>query len=301
MLGLAGAIMGGCDVSGISQPAGMIPRAEYNRALADAKQQREEAARQRAEAQKWQAQAQQDRQLVEQLRSETGKIFETLREEGQAKSAKVPSLQQANEDLVGRIHSLGKRAKELESDLSRAVQEYKSIQEENRVLRAGKTGEAQATIAPAPAAAPAVSVVGSTPEQERQRLLAQAAKELGEVKDMLAGGGKGEVSATTQPSGGLSEADSSSATTRRADLGSATSRPAAAGLGGAVIEARGARAKIALGARDGLRKETRMYIHRGSQFIGVLQLTTIDDQTAEGIVDGRLSAAVGDQAVVFGD
>jgi hypothetical protein len=33
----------------------------------------------------------------------------------------------------------------------------------------------------------------------------------------------------------------------------------------------------------------------------VLQLTTIDDQTAEGIVDGRLSAAVGDQAVVFGD
>ncbi|MCY2926179.1 MAG: hypothetical protein NT031_12200 [Planctomycetota bacterium] len=115
-LGLAGAIAGGCDMSDMSsmnQSMGVVSRAEYDRALADAKQQRAEAARQQAEAQKWQAQSQQDRQLVEQIRGETGKIFETLREEGQAKSDKVPALQQANEDLVTRIQGLGKRVRDL--------------------------------------------------------------------------------------------------------------------------------------------------------------------------------------------
>ncbi|MCY2926180.1 MAG: hypothetical protein NT031_12205 [Planctomycetota bacterium] len=121
----------------------------------------------------------------------------------------------------------------------------------------------------------------SAAQQERQRLFAAATKELGEAKAALDGGATGElVGAASRP---------------------AESAQASPGLAGAVTEARGAKVKIALGARNGLRSDTRMYVHRGSQFIGVLQLTTIEDQTAEGVVDGRMSANVGDQAVVFGD
>lgn len=298
---LAGTVVGGCDMSGMSQPMGMVPRSEYDRALADAKSQRAEVARQQGEAQKWQRQAQQDRQLVEQVRGETSKILDTVREEGQARSAKMPSLEQANEDLVTRIQGLGKRVRDLEADLSRAAQENKSVQEENRQLRAQKAPVIAPTVAARPAEGaekPAVVEVKAPPvvapappllsgeEQERQRLLAQAAKELSEAKAVLG---------STSPVG-PGEGMSSSPASRPAEVA-----PAAPGLGGTVTEVRGAKVKISLGARNGLRRDTRMYVHRGSEFIGVLQLSAIEDQTAEGIVDGRLSANVGDQAVVFGD
>ena len=306
-------IVGGCDTSQMEQSTLLVTRTEHNRVVAEAKKQKDEADRQRAEAQKWKDQATADHQLLEQVRGETGKIFDTLREEEQAKTAKVPSLQQANEDLVDRIHSLGKRVQNLEKDLAGAAKECKSLQEENQQLRGAKAPEAVAPSvvappvvmppvvvpAPGPVAAP---VAVSAGDRERQRLLAEAARELGEAKAVLAAPEKGQPSPpATQPveggeAGGVSPANSGAAASRPANVA-----PAAPGLKGAVVEARGARVRINLGAQNGLRKDTHMYVHRGSQFIGVLQLTTIEDQAAEGLVDGRLSAIVGDEAVVFGD
>ncbi|MCY2930259.1 MAG: hypothetical protein NTV86_12335 [Planctomycetota bacterium] len=106
-LALAGAVVGGCDMSTASQSMSMgwVPRAEHDRALAEAKKQREEADRQRAEAQKWQAQAQQERQAGE-----------------AARTAKGAGPQQATEDLITRVQDQAQRLQGLQADLARVEQ-----------------------------------------------------------------------------------------------------------------------------------------------------------------------------------
>ncbi|MCY2930260.1 MAG: hypothetical protein NTV86_12340 [Planctomycetota bacterium] len=161
-----------------------------------------------------------------------------------------------------------------------------------------------ATTRPAPG--PAAPAAGMTPAQrERQRLLDEAAKALREAKEALGDPLPGEgAEGTKGAQGGTGESPrgaGGSSSEGTAPAAAAANGPAAAGLAGDVTVVKWAQVPINLGSRNGLKKETRMYVHRGSQFIGVLQLTTVEAQSAQGIVDGRLSAAIGDQAVVFGE
>jgi len=259
------ALIGGCDGPVSSRPAGMVPRADYDRAAAEAGKEKSEAARYRAEAE-------QLRQTIEQARRETGKIFNTLKEQEEAKTQRLPALERANLDLVAQVHRLQGQVQELKTQLADARRQYQTLQRENQLLRMvmAQSGRLAAATQPAPVAA-------ADPE-ERSRLLAQAEEELRQAKAAL------EKLETV--------------------MGSPASMPATAdappgkkAIRGAVLVVRGATVVIDIGSQDGLRKDTPLEVYRGEQFIGVLRLTAVGENTAEGLLDGRVGANEGDKVV----
>jgi cell shape-determining protein MreC len=156
--------------------------------------------------------------------------------------------------------------------LADARRQYQTLQRENQLLRMvmAQSGRLAAATQPAPVAA-------ADPE-ERSRLLAQAEEELRQAKAAL------EKLETV--------------------MGSPASMPATAdappgkkAIRGAVLVVRGATVVIDIGSQDGLRKDTPLEVYRGEQFIGVLRLTAVGENTAEGLLDGRVGANEGDKVV----